>query len=169
MYLLTAWSSAFVSCAFAVSASVLSFAAFAALCSSVNGGAGGSFATATPNAPTTSAAPSRARIVVCIDRLRVRTAIRLARCRAGWHQRHRRIVGGRWNLAGLDVVVPVQVMFLRPGLVDVALAHRLVSGGHTDRAHVDVPECREHEERCDAEMHDIGDLHRVARLVEVRE
>src|SRR5690606_2264452 len=42
------------------------------------------------------------------------------------------------DLAGLDIVVPVLVVFLRPGLVDLAGTHGLVGAFHTERADVDV-------------------------------
>src|SRR5258707_12834540 len=93
----------------ASSAFFLASAAFAA-----STGAGGSFAQTTP-------------AVVAIATLIIRIRIFMASPSPSMLSlRRARLAGGRCglDLPGLDVVVPVFVVLLRPRLVNVAVAHR---------------------------------------------
>src|SRR5882724_8923216 len=72
------------------------------------------------------------------------------------------------DLPGLDVVVPVFVMFFRPSLVDVAVAHRVVRAFQADRAEIDVPQGDRHHRPGGDGVHQIGLDHHRANLIEVR-
>src|SRR5712691_8079338 len=114
---------------FAVSSAFfLASAAFAA-----STGAAGSFAQTAP-------------AVVAIATLIIRIRIFMASPFSMLNLRRTRLAGGRrgLDLPGLDVVVPVLVMLLRPGLVHVAVTHRFIGAVNTDRTHVDVAERERH-------------------------
>ena len=90
------------------------------------GGGGGSFATAMPKVATTSPAAISARSVVIVAPPRARRVMRRSRAALAC-ARDRRSGATNFSrrLAGDDVVVPVLVVILGPGLVDVAVAHRV--------------------------------------------
>ena len=60
-------------------------------------------------------------------------------------------------------------MVPRPALVDIAIAHRPIGVDHADRAEVDVDQCQRNRNVRGHHVHDVRGLHRVARLIEVRE
>src|SRR5712691_10857205 len=113
-------------------ASSVFFLASAAFAAST--GAGGSFAQTAP-------------AVVAIATLNIRIRTLMASPSSSMlNLRRGRLAGGRrgLDLPGSYVVVPVLVVLLRPGLVHVAVAHRLVGAFQTDRAEVDVSERNRH-------------------------
>src|SRR3954468_2609712 len=77
--------------------------------------------------------------------------------------------GGFGAAPGLHLFVPVEMVLLRPRLIRIAVAHVVVRVLDADRSHVDVAEGRGDVEKRRRDVPDPGFLHRVARLVEVRE